>query len=57
MHIVAFAFIFVSIAQSTWSLWLMQNGHEGKSKQMDKLFVVVLPAAYLVTNVLLISGH
>ncbi len=55
LHLVAFGFIFVSIAQSTWSLWLMQNGREERSKRLDKLFVVLLPTAYAVTNVLLIS--
>lgn len=44
LHLVAFGFIFISIAQSTWSLWLMQNGAEARSKKMDKLFVVLLPA-------------
>jgi hypothetical protein len=55
LHLVAFGFIFVSIAQSTWSLWLMQNGHEAKSKKLDKIFVVLLPTAYAVTNILLIA--
>ncbi len=55
LHLVAFGFIFVSIAQSTWSLWLMQNGHEERSKKMDKLFVMLLPAAYAITNVMLIA--
>ena len=55
LHLVAFGFIFISIAQSTWSLWLMQNGAEARSKKMDKLFVVLLPSAYAITNIVLIA--
>ena len=33
----------------------MQNGHEARSKKLDRLFVVLLPAAYALTNVLLIA--
>lgn len=55
LHLVAFGFIFLSIAQSTWSLWLMQNGREQWSKRIDRMCVVVLPMAYAATNILLIS--
>jgi len=55
LHLIAFGYIFISIAQSTWSLWLMQNGREERSKKIDRLFVVMLPTAYAVTNILLIA--
>ena len=54
LHLVAFAFIFISIAQSTYSLWLFQNEQEAKSKKLDKLFMGLLPLTYVITNVVLI---
>ncbi len=55
LHLIAFAFIFVSIAQSTYSLWLFQNEQEAKSKRLDKLFVMVLPLSYVITNFVMIK--
>lgn len=57
LHLIAFAFIFGSVAQSTVSLWLFQNGAEARSKRLDKIFVVLLPASYALVNIALIAWH
>jgi hypothetical protein len=51
LHIVAFTFIFVVLAQSTVSLWLFEKGREAESKRLDRLFAFALPALYVLANV------
>lgn len=55
LHVVAFAFIFVVLAQSTVSLWLFEKGHEAHSKRLDRVFAFAVPAIYVLTNALLIA--
>ena len=50
LHIVAFAFIFLSLVQSTWSLKLYSSEVDdqvAKSKRIDRICGIVFPAAYL----------
>ena len=54
LHIVAFGAIFLSIAQSTWSLHLFTNGEEERSKRLDKLCVITLPLSYVVLNFVIV---
>lgn len=56
LHVIAFAFIFVVLAQSTYSLWLFEKGREAESKRLDRLFAVGVPAVYAFTNVALIAA-
>jgi hypothetical protein len=56
LHLWGFAFIFVSLAQSTWSLWLFQTEREKLSKLIDRVSRVAFPLGYLVANVLAVSG-
>ncbi|MBL8949447.1 MAG: hypothetical protein JNK82_01630 [Myxococcaceae bacterium] len=51
LHLIAFAFIFVTIAQSTLSLYWFQTEREAKSKSFDRLFRVLCPVGYIVLNV------
>ena len=51
MHLIAFAFIFISVAQSTYSLWLMQTEREAQSKRLDRIFRVIAPLGYIICNV------
>ncbi|MBI3181915.1 MAG: hypothetical protein HYZ28_07200 [Myxococcales bacterium] len=55
LHIVAFAFIFASIGQSTWSLYLFENEQETRSKWHDRLSRLVFPLTYVVANALVIA--
>lgn len=50
LHLVGFAFIFVSLAQSTLSLWLFQTEREKLSKLLDRIARVVCPLGYLIAN-------
>lgn len=52
MHLIAFGFIFVSVAQSTISLYWFQTEREAKSKSFDRLFRVIAPVGYIIANVL-----
>jgi hypothetical protein len=51
LHILAFGSIFVSIAQSTWSLHLFSNGNEERSMRLDKLSAILLPLVYVALNI------
>jgi hypothetical protein len=55
LHVVAYAAIFVTLAQSTYSLWLFERGREDASKQIDKRFAIGLPLVYVVANLLVIA--
>jgi hypothetical protein len=53
LHIVAFAFIFLSLVQSTWSLKLFSSDDDEKveqSKKLDRISTVVFPVAYLIAS-------
>jgi hypothetical protein len=53
LHIVAFAFIFLSLVQSTWSLKLFSSEDDAKveqSKRMDRISAILFPAAYLIVS-------
>jgi hypothetical protein len=52
LHIIAFAFIFFSLVQSTWSLRIFQSDQEERSKNADKLAFKVFTPAYLVISAL-----
>ncbi len=54
LHIVAFAFIFLSIAQSILSLRLFTNGREKASRLLDRLSFPVFLFLYLMLSLLLI---
>ncbi len=54
IHVVAYAAIFISLAQSTLSLWLAEHDREVASKRLDRVFQIGLPLLYLVANVLVI---
>jgi hypothetical protein len=54
LHLVAFAFIYLVLAQSTISLWLTQNGREEASKRLDRQFGLVVPVLYTLMNVVLV---
>lgn len=56
LHLVGFAFIFLSLTQSTLSLWLFQTEREGLSKRMDRVARVVGPVGYLAANVWAVLG-
>lgn len=51
MHLVAFFFIILSVAQSTWALWLWENEKLDASRRLDGLFRWLAPVAYLATTV------
>jgi hypothetical protein len=51
LHLIGFGFIFVSLAQSTFSLWLFQTEREKTSKLIDRVCRVVMPLAYVIANV------
>lgn len=55
LHVVAYAAIFVTLAQSTYSLWLFERGREDASKRLDRRFAVGLPVLYVLTNMLVIA--
>jgi len=55
VHLVAYTAIFVALAQSTASLWLVEHGKEDTSKRFDKLFAWALPLAYAVANALVVA--
>ena len=55
LHVVAYAAIFVTLAQSTWSLWLYEHDREAASKRLDQRFAIGLPVAYVIANILVIA--
>jgi hypothetical protein len=55
IHIFSFVAVLVVIAESTLSLWAMENNREALSKKLDRIFRVVVPATYLATNILLVA--
>lgn len=50
LHIVAFAAIFLALAESVWSLRLCESGREELSRRLDRMSVVVLPVLYLAAT-------
>jgi len=54
LHVVAFAFIFASIVESTCSLYLVENSHEVQSSRMDRLSRWIFPSIFAVLNGLII---
>lgn len=54
LHVVAYGAIFVSLAQSTLSLWLAEHEREVASKRLERAFQIMLPLTYLVANVAVI---
>ena len=53
LHIVAFAFIFLSLVQSTWSLKLYSSEVEEqveKSKRIDRICGITFPIVYLIVS-------
>lgn len=56
LHLIAFFFIFLSIAQSTWSLWLMQTDRPAPSLRFDRISRVVAPVAYFLANVIAVAS-
>ena len=55
LHLIAFAFIFISVAQSTISLYYMQTEREALSKRLDRIFRVLAPVGYLVCNIVAVK--
>ena len=51
LHLIAFFFIFVTVAQSTYSLWLYETEKLAASKRLDRVFQILCPVAYLIANV------
>ncbi|HEX7320393.1 MAG TPA: hypothetical protein VF399_08565 [bacterium] len=54
LHILAFIFIFLSIAESVLSLRLFSTDREGLSKNLDKTCFIVFMAVYIILSFLLI---
>jgi hypothetical protein len=54
IHLVAYAAIFITLAQSTASLWLVEHGKEELSKRIDKLFAGLLPLVYAIANAVVV---
>ncbi len=55
LHVVAYAAIFITLAQSTVSLWLFEKGHEARSQRTDRQFSIGLPVLYALANILVIA--
>jgi hypothetical protein len=55
LHVVAFAFIFLSIVESTCSLYLAERGHEVKSNRMDRRCRWIFPVSFAVLNGIIIA--
>ncbi|MEW5740538.1 MAG: hypothetical protein AB1938_16540 [Myxococcota bacterium] len=51
MHLVAFFFIILSVAQSTLSLWLWEEERIAASKRLDRLFRLASPVLYVAITV------
>ncbi len=50
MHLIAFGFIFITVAQSTVSLYFMQHEREELSKKLDRIFRIAAPLGYIVMS-------
>ncbi|MBI4727873.1 hypothetical protein HY768_11780 [candidate division TA06 bacterium] len=48
LHMATFIFVFLSIAESTISLWLFNSGREQRSKTVDHFCRYAVPISYLV---------
>jgi hypothetical protein len=55
LHKIAFAFIFITIAESTFSLKLCENDKVETSKTLDRLSFVILFALYVAANVFTVA--
>jgi len=54
LHVLAFAFIFASIVESTFSLYLVENGHQFQSKRLDRVARWAFPLSFALLNALTI---
>lgn len=54
LHIATFIFVFLSIAESTMSLWLFNSGREQRSKTLDHFCRYAVPISYLIVCLMII---
>jgi hypothetical protein len=54
LHIATFLFVFMSIAESTISLWLFNSGREQRSKTLDHFCRYAVPISYLVVCLMIV---
>lgn len=54
LHIATFVFVFLSIAESTMSLWLFNSGREQRSKTLDHFCRYAVPISYLIVCLMII---
>jgi hypothetical protein len=54
LHVLAFAFIFASIIETTVSLHLFQNGRQSQSNGLDRTARWAFPVSFILLNVLVI---
>lgn len=55
LHVVGYATIFLTLAQSTASLWLVEHDREALSKRFDSRFAIGLALACVLANILVIK--
>ena len=55
LHVLAFAFIFASIVESTLSLYLVENGRQVQSKRLDHVARWTFPILFALLNVVTID--
>jgi hypothetical protein len=54
LHIVAFAAIFITLVESTWSLHWCTSGREEASRRLDKRAAAIVPIAYVIVTLLVV---
>ena len=54
LHIATFLFVFLSISESTISLWLFNSGREQRSKTLDHFCRYAVPISYLVVCLMIV---
>jgi hypothetical protein len=54
LHLVGFTYIFLSIAASTISLYLFENGHEDASRRLDRIAILGGVGTYVALNSFLV---
>lgn len=55
LHMVAFGFIFLSLAESTYSLKLFNTGREALSRTLDHWSLGVMASAYVIITIVLVT--
>lgn len=55
LHVLAFAFIFASIVESTLSLYLVENGRQLQSMRLDRVARWAFPISFALLNALTIA--